>query len=143
MELLVVRRPSSDGCTIGQLFIDGRWQAWTCEDVVRHGPKVPGETAIPAGRYPVSLYQSPHFGFRVPLLHDVPGFSLIEIHPGNRSTDTRGCLLVGFGLSGSTLLNSRAAFDAIVSMLDIAHGEPVAIVIVDAPQLADANEGHA
>jgi hypothetical protein len=136
MDILVARRPSSDGCTIGQLYINGKWQSWSLEDRVRSGPKVPGETAIPAGRYRVSLFRSPHFETLVPLLHDVPGFAAIEIHPGNTATDTRGCILVGFGLHGAALTNSRLAFDAIVSMIAAAveRHEDVSIQIVNAPE---------
>jgi hypothetical protein len=138
MEILVARRTPADGCTIGQMFVAGRWQAWTMEDTVRAGPKVPGETAIPAGRYRVSLFRSPHFGWFVPLLHDVPGFSMVEIHPGNTSRDTAGCILVGFGLHGVALTNSRLAFDALVSMIAAAveRHEDVSIQIVNAPEAA-------
>lgn len=50
---------------------------------------------IPPGTYAVEKRFSPKHGFHVPGLKDVPGFSDIEIHPGNYPKDTEGCLLVG------------------------------------------------
>ncbi len=54
-----------------------------------------GKTAIPYGDYEVELYNSPRFKRVVPLLKNVPGFEMIEMHMGNSSTDSEGCILVG------------------------------------------------
>ena len=58
MELLVQREPSTLSSTPGTLSIDGVFECYTLEDVVREVPgqpvamwKVQNETAIPAGRY--------------------------------------------------------------------------------------------
>ena len=102
MELKVLRQPSVDGHTIGELFIDDVYECFTCEDQIREVPgeavsvwKVYGQTAIPAGRYRVTLDFSPHFNGMMPHVNDVPGFSGILIHIGNTSADTEGCLLLG------------------------------------------------
>lgn len=76
-----------------------------CEDVDRHveedlGRKVRGATAIPVGTYAVRLYDSPKHGPDTPELVGVPGFAHVQIHSGNDSGDTEGCLL--FGLSRDT-----------------------------------------
>ena len=56
--------------------------------------KVAGDTCIPAGTYEVEMYNSPHFGRKLPHLLNVPGFEYILIHRGNTTIDTKGCILV-------------------------------------------------
>ncbi len=75
------------------------------EDQYQEGPKVPGETCIPAGRYRILLRtDSPKFAhyydrwdwYRgIPWLQDVEDFSFIYIHPGIDDDDSLGCLLTG------------------------------------------------
>ena len=55
MELMVKRDPSTDGCTLGRLFVNGIFEAFTLEDILRSGPKVMHETAIAEGRCQVAL----------------------------------------------------------------------------------------
>lgn len=40
------------------------------------------------------MYESPEHGL-VPLLKDVPGRSMIEMHEGNFEHNSKGCILVG------------------------------------------------
>ena len=72
MELLLKRRPSQNGATIGALYIlvggDALHECYTLEDEVREVEgepvekwKVPGETAIPEGKYRVVIEKSPRF----------------------------------------------------------------------------------
>lgn len=63
--------------------------------------KEPVDPIIPAGTYKCTVYDSPKFGTKVFLLHDVPGHSYVELHYGNFLRDTKGCPLVGYGLSTS------------------------------------------
>ncbi len=88
------RRIFTDRSTIGDLFYRGVPFSQTLEDTSRR-IKVYGKTAIPAGRYMISLAPSPKRGYVVPWLHDVPKFSNVQIHRGNRPEDTEGCILVG------------------------------------------------
>lgn len=134
MELLLRRRPSMDGVTIGELFVNGARECFVLEDIVRTGPKVMHETAIPAGRYRVDITRSARFGRMLPILLDVPGFSGIRIHPGNSAEDSSGCLLVGQGTDGRLVTQSRLAMQALQPKIAsaIAHGEEVWIEIVNA-----------
>lgn len=93
--------------TIGRLFVDGRYLCDTLEDCVREpGVKVPGETAIPAGRYRVIVNVSPKFGRELPRLLDVPGFEGILIHKGNSARDSAGCVLLGENKEKGRVVNS-------------------------------------
>lgn len=113
MNLVLERLQLDHDVTIGSLSADGDWWCWTCEDTVRPpgAPKVPGQTAIPAGRYRVEITPSPRFGRDLPLLLSVPGFIGVRIHPGNNAADTEGCILVGADRHPKGIGRSRVAFD--------------------------------
>lgn len=122
MRLILDRTAYEEDATTGDLYIDGVWECATLEDQVREGPKVKGETAIPAGEYEILLTWSPRFKTILPLLIDVPGFDGIRIHPGNTADDTEGCLLVGekiiTHLGQPFLTHSRRAFERLFARLE-------------------------
>lgn len=118
MLMVLQRQPSADGATIGELSIDGQHECWTCEDVVRPpGVKVPGQTAIPAGRYRVTVTFSNRFQRLLPLVNDVPGFTGIRIHPGNTAADTEGCILPGVVKGTNNVGQSRMAFEPLFAKI--------------------------
>ncbi len=130
MNLRLIREPSRLGATMGVLFVDGRFECFVLEDSIRERPgvpvedwKVPGDTAIPAGRYQVVITQSPRFGRRLPLLLDVPGFEGIRIHAGNRSADTEGCILPGRSRGDGMVMESRMAFERLYEQIRRATGD--------------------
>lgn len=117
--MLLERTWCGPECTIGTLSIDGVYECFTLEDVVRPDPnpatphnesKVYGQTAIPAGSYKVIITPSVRFNRDLPLLETVPGFDGIRIHPGNTADNTEGCILVGKYRSTRSVSESRAAF---------------------------------
>lgn len=129
MRLFVRRDLLTDQSTTGCLYIEDRFECFTLEDPVRERPgvpvaewKIPKQTAIPAGTYRIGLVHSPHFGCMVPLLAGVEGFSAIEIHWGNVPGDTDGCLLIGQQRIRDQILNSRAAWLALMPKLEKAFG---------------------
>ena len=117
MELKLIRRPSTDDYTEGELFADGRKICDTLEDVVRP-MKLPGVTAIPAGRYEVVRNYSPRFKKTMPMLLAVPGFEGVRIHSGNTAADTEGCILVGTKAGDGRLMNSRAMYEVVDRLID-------------------------
>jgi hypothetical protein len=114
------------------LTFDGEFICFTLEDVVRGvGEKIPGDTAIPEGRYRIIVNHSPHFGRDLPLLLKVPNFEGVRIHSGNTAKDTEGCILVGRRRVPGALQESRLAFESLFSLIQAAirNGEEVWIEI--------------
>ena len=126
MKLTLIRNKSSSKSTIGRLLIDGVFQCWTLEDVVRPA-KIAHETAIPAGTYKVIITESARFKRRLPLLVGVPGFDGIRIHPGNSAADTDGCILVGTSTAPDWVGGSRVAFEVLFTKLDAGQGATITI----------------
>ena len=118
MEIEVRRHAFKPTYTIGKMYVDGKYLCDTLEDVVRKGPKVMHETAIPAGRYEVILNKSPRFGKVLPRLLNVPGFDGILIHSGNASKDTSGCILVGQNKEVGRVINSQATMSKLMALLE-------------------------
>lgn len=95
MNLKVLRYEINGKYTLGAMFVNNFYLGYTLEDVARpDGEKVFGETAIPAGKYELELYNSPHFGKLLPHIKNVPNFEGVLIHGGNLTSDTEGCILV-------------------------------------------------
>lgn len=130
MLLRLERAEAGRIATLGNLYVDGAFCCHTLEDVVQpDGVKIPGNTAIPYGSYPVVITWSPRFRCRLPLIADVPMFEGIRFHPGNTTDDTDGCILVGEEIDGSRLLRSRAAFDRLFPLLDAAQARQERITL--------------
>lgn len=92
--------------------------------------KIPGVTAIPAGKYRLCLFKSTRFKRYLPAVCDVPGFTGILVHPGNWQEDTTGCILPGLDVAeaGRMVTSSTAAVEQIVNWLD-AQEEPTWIEV--------------
>lgn len=134
MHLLLTRSPSAHDCTLGTLYVDGAFECYTIEDVVRTGPKVYGKTAISAGTYEVAINYSNKFKRDLPLLLNVPGFAGIRIHSGNTAADTLGCILVGQTQTKTSVGSSRKAFDALFAkMLAAMKKEKITMTLSSAP----------
>ena len=131
MELLLKRIARRETYTIGKLYIDGEYFCDTLEDTDRglrqdmslpviRAKKRAGVTAIPTGRYKVTLkVQSPRFSKKemyqfckgyLPRLVNVLGFEGVLIHVGNTAKDTEGCILVGKNTKVGKVLESRVTF---------------------------------
>lgn len=125
IDIFLERVHFSDDSTIGTLSYDGQ-ECYSLEDCVREEDapveewKIPGQTAIPAGRYQVIRTMSNRFKTVLPLLLDVEGFAGIRIHPGNTSADTEGCILLGRTADAErdTIFKSRAAFEEFDAWLE-------------------------
>lgn len=154
MKIKVERRWPKATYVIGVLFIDGIRYCETLEDADRglkqtdseeyiKARKVAGETAIPKGKYTITMnVTSPKYAGvawywnlcrgKMPRLLHVPGFDGILIHPGNDALDTRGCILVGKNTKVGKLTDSKACFQQIYKLMKAASdkGEEITIEIV-------------
>lgn len=114
--LTVKRKWFTDKSTIGELYYDGEYLCFTLEDVVRD-VKVYGQTAIPEGRYQVVLSFSNRFQKFLPEILNVPNYTGIRMHAGNKPADTEGCVLVGDAKGDDFIGNSRAAMAVLMARL--------------------------
>jgi hypothetical protein len=153
MKLFVDRKWKKATYTIGRLYVDGEYFCNTLEDKDRglkqsdsllwiRAKKVPGETAIPQGTYPVAMdVVSPKYsavkwfkdlcGGKMPRLQDVPGFDGILVHTGNTALDTKGCILVGKNTKVGQLTESRDTFEKLYKLMRAAadRGENISITL--------------
>jgi hypothetical protein len=133
MKMLLQTIMNEPDFTGGVLYVDGKFQCFTLEDIVRDpGVKVQNETAIPTGTYVVSMTMSARFKKIMPQLMDVPNFTGIRIHAGNTDHDTSGCILVGYTLSVAAdkpLTNSSDACADLMRMIQAAVDRKEAVTI--------------
>jgi Family of unknown function (DUF5675) len=126
MTIQVVRKWFSQTSTCGEMLIDDVFYCYTLEP--RQDQSQGKPYCIPVGTYSFILQYSPRFKMATPHILNVPGFTDIEIHPGNWPSDTEGCCLVGTqhqeeyldpktSLEGGAVFGSRAAFDGLMKQL--------------------------
>lgn len=130
MRLSLYRQTTSSISTQGELFRDGQHQAFTLER-----PATGQYHRIPAGVYPVELYDSPHFGRKMPLLVGTPGCPFCEIHWGNVPGASHCCILIGRTKGQDAIYFTRDAFDDLFPILEAALLTPegCSIQVVDPP----------
>lgn len=159
MELKIDRKYKKSMYTISNLTIDGKWICNIIEDRDRglhqgmsltqiKSTKVKSETAIPSGRYLVTMkivspkfYQKAYYKHfcmgKLPRLMNVPGFDGILIHAGNTLTDratagmSAGCLLTGMNTIKGQLTQTRECFEKVYRMIAVAEkrGEQIWITV--------------
>lgn len=128
MEIKLIRNSFTHKSTIGDLFVNGKFECNTLEDVdrglIQTDPiqdiarkKVHGQTAIPYGRYEVIINFSNRFKVPMPLLVDVPNYAGVRIHSGNTSEHTEGCLLVGKKENADFISHSKDAYKILFDKL--------------------------
>ena len=154
MELTLIRKYKLANYTIGKLYIDGEYFCDTVEDRDRNlcqgmglewieKEKVYGETAIPYGRYKITMkVQSQKFAKskqyekckgHIPRLIDVPAYDGILIHIGNWAKDSYGCILVGENKVKGGVVNSTIWYWKLYDILKKADDEGKDIYITIQP----------
>lgn len=151
MKIRVDRRYKKETYTIGNLYVDGVWFCNTIEDKDRglnqmdplstiKARKVYAETAIPSGRYRITLdVVSPKFSAnsyyykvcrgRMPRLLNVPGYEGILIHCGTSALDSAGCLIVGMNTVKGKVTSSRVCFERLYKKMQEANDRHETIYI--------------
>lgn len=105
MKIKIIREILSETETLGSMFINDKFFAYTLEDCDRGlkstdkledilKKKVKTATAIPSGNYTLKLSVSNRFKRLMPEVLDVKGFAGVRIHGGNTHLDSEGCPLV-------------------------------------------------
>ena len=153
VELALRRVYDNSDTTLGYMLdlTEKLFLGFTCEDQKQIGPKLKGETRIPAGRYRITLNKSltpkteeyrKNYAWFVwhMMLNDVHGFTGIYIHIGNSDEDTDGCLLLGDNATniavyktGRSITESKNAFERFYKkyypLLD--SDVPIYITVID------------
>jgi hypothetical protein len=131
VNIVLIRGIYTPVSTIGDILVDHLVFCHTLEDVVRkpNAPKVPGKTAIPQGRYPISVTYSSRFKKPLPSITGVEGFTGIRMHGGNNAGDTEGCVIVAHKIVDDRTVRDSAEA-AVIELLG-GHGGPHFIEIVD------------
>lgn len=152
MKLKLIRKYKTKNYCIGHLYVNGIYECDTLEDTDRgltedsplseiQSKKIYGETAIPTGTYKIDMNTvSPKFkdrswakfcGGKLPRLIDVPGYSGVLIHVGNKPADTLGCILVGDNKIKGQVINSTSTFQELYSLMLKAKvaGEEITVTI--------------
>lgn len=78
--------------------------------------KVYGKTAIPYGKYAITVTWSPAFQREMVLVRNVPHFSGIRLHWGRTAENSQGCILVGKKEDDGVLANTGMT-DKIVKLV--------------------------
>lgn len=125
---LELRRDNNTLHNWGKLFVDGKYLGETLEDVDRFledgGKKVQDDTAIPRGRYKVTLTPSVRFNNKLmPLVVGVTGFTGIRIHGGNTESDTHGCPLLGHIRTDSGIANCAGVNERLINLIAQAYND--------------------
>lgn len=139
MKILLKRIYNCTKYCIGHLYVDDQYICDTIEDQDRmldssmstdliYKIKVPRQTAIPTGKYKVTLnVRSPKFSKykyymlfchgKVPRILNVPGFDGILIHRGVDEKSSAGCIIVGYNKVKGKVVNSQEAFEKLYNIL--------------------------
>jgi len=108
-ELTIERKLSSDNCTMGYLIASGEVICYTLELPWKDNSN--NISCIPSGSYNGILRYDKTDGWRIQL-ENVPNRTGVQIHMGNYTTQTEGCILVGTDakVDNCSVLNSSTAF---------------------------------
>ena len=130
VNLLLIRDMFTDKSTIGELFVNGERFCDTLELPWLDNQR--SISCIPEGQYKVRLRYPRESGTRDYLhllVQDVPDRSYILVHIGNKSSDTRGCILVGQGSQQDRVSNSTLAMDLLMKEILNLGGTNINLII--------------
>lgn len=139
MDIQIKRIAKKPTYTISKWYVNGQYFCDGIEDTDRglsddmplsdiRRIKVAGKTAIPTGKYQVTLnIKSPKYsqkgfymgfcGGYMPRLLKVKGFEGILIHSGNSERDTEGCLICGQNKVVGKVINSLETWKKLYQMM--------------------------
>ena len=130
INLLLIRDTFTEESTIGELFINGERICDTLERPYFNNQR--NISCIPEGVYPVRLRlprESASRDYLHLLIQDVPNRDLVLVHIGNKSSDSRGCVLVGLGSQQDFVSNSTLAMDLLIKEVIHLGAENINLII--------------
>ena len=130
VNLLILRDTFSEVSTIGRLFLNGEWLCDTLELPYKDNQR--SISSIPAGQYKVRLRtarESATRDYLHLLIQDVPNRDFVLVHIGNKSSDSRGCVLVGIGTKQDYVENSRLAMELLMKEILNLGGTNINLII--------------
>ena len=129
-------RNGREGFTLGEIrygVFDSQRVCYTVEDEDRRleegNGKVYGKSAIPTGRYRLTIYQSPSRGDTCIAVNAVPGFSNVQIHSANAAEELLGCIAAGTTRTLDGVGNSRVAVAGLITELRRLTMQEVAVYL--------------
>ena len=131
--VIILRDDSNARRTLGQFFApDGTALAQTLE--LPYRDNATDVSCIPAGSYTMNLRFSEKHQRDLWHIDGVPDRAQVEIHVGNSTADTEGCVLVGGDRDGDRICDSREALERVMAYLEPATSYP--LTVADRPELA-------
>ena len=130
VNLLIIRNTFTEVSTIGKLYLNGEWLCDTLENPYLDNQR--NISCIPEGEYTVRLRTAGESGsknYLHLLVKDVPNRDLILFHIGNKSSDTRGCVLVGIGTEQDLVKNSTLAMELLMKEIVNLGGTNINLII--------------
>ncbi len=127
--VITIKRKIKTGIScIGELWVNDRFECWTAEapdrELHQHFPlaeitrrKLLMQTAIPTGRYQVTLSWSDRWKMYMPLVMEVPGFANVRLYADNVAATTDGCIRLGCSTGINEVYNSRMALRNLLAKL--------------------------
>ena len=94
-------------------------------------------SCIPNGDY--QCENDDHGKFRTAKIVEVDGRASIEFHVGNTPKNTRGCILLGMGIIGNSLYQSRLACKLFKRLITFAPDGKFMLAVQSADEFADAD----
>lgn len=109
VEMILIRDNIIGDAVLGSLLVGGQKICETLENK---------NYLLPYGEYNLKVSKSPTFGRELPLIFNdkVKMQRGFRIHAGNTASDSRGCILVGFGRMNDTITDSRKAESAVTEI---------------------------
>lgn len=131
VNLLLIRKIITKKSTIGELFLNGKFQAHTLELPWKDNER--SISCIPEGKYNVRMRYPRESGSRDYLhllVKDVPNRDYILFHKGNSAKDSRGCILTGQSASKDFIANSSIAHKNLLdSLIDLGETNNINLII--------------
>lgn len=136
--LTLYRMKENAVCTLGRIETEDSHQLcvtleepWRDADKDGFGDK--NVSRIPAGEFRAFRRLSPARGYEVFELEGVPGRANVQLHKGNTTADTLGCILIGTAFAANAITGSKLAFEKF--MTELKHANEFTLIVKDVPPL--------